>query len=204
MHGLRANFASHSLRLLSSKGWSIPVIWSKQKKKIYLKIYWYFHTSTIFIWTVMVFKEMQHSDQCRKQIWPGTINLVPSFITTGPPTTHQCLHQELVTPFGSATTQTWQSFKKPHAGRKNYCNNNKKKSIQTICTRETAPRQSVWLDIIHTELECCNITWVGKTRDVPLISHKGQDLSPQRLRGRSTRKSNSICQLFKRHIGINN
>lgn len=76
--------------------------------------------------------EMQHSDPCRKQVWRGTINLVPSFITTGPPTTHQCLHQELVTPFGSTTTQTWQSFKKPHAGRKNNCNsNNKKKKIHS-------------------------------------------------------------------------
>lgn len=61
---------------------------------------------------------MQHSDRCRKPVWPGTINVVPSFVATGTPTTHQCLHQELLTAFGSTTTHSWQSFKKPHVGRK--------------------------------------------------------------------------------------
>lgn len=86
---------------------------------------------------------MQHSDQCRKQIWPGTINLVPSFITAGPPTTHQCLHQELVTPFGSTTTQTWQSFKKPHARRKNYCKNKKKIHSNNLHERDCTKAKRV-------------------------------------------------------------
>lgn len=49
----------------------------------------------------------------KKQLFDsGNINLVPSFITTGH-RNPQRLQQELVTPFGSTATQTWQRFKSP-------------------------------------------------------------------------------------------
>lgn len=70
----------------------------------------------------------------KKQLFdPGTINLVPSFITTRPHNP-QRLHQELVTPFGSTATQTWQGFKKA-PGRKNYSKIHSKNLHNRHCTK---------------------------------------------------------------------
>lgn len=49
----------------------------------------------------------------KKQLFDcGRVKLVPSFITAGN-SNPQRLHQELVTPFGNAATQTWPRFKSP-------------------------------------------------------------------------------------------
>lgn len=70
----------------------------------------------------------------KKQLFdPGTINLVPSFITTRPHNP-QRLHQELVTPFGSTATQTWQGFKKA-PGRENYSKIHSKNLHNRHCTK---------------------------------------------------------------------
>lgn len=121
----------------------------------------------------------------KKQLFdPGTINLVPSFITTRPHNP-QRLHQKLVTPFGSTATQTWQGFKKA-PGRKNYSKIHSKNLHNRHCTKA---KPAVARHNAH-RIKLQQHQFGKKNRDIPFISLKGQTLHSSDWTARQTASLN--------------